>query len=91
MKYTWYVILFGIAAILLVLSWPTVDQYLTDMDTNWYVSPNAGKAMVETGAVAETGTAEVATGAVVETGAVAETGAVVETGAVAEAGAATGN
>ncbi len=85
MKNTWYVILFGIAAILLVMSWPTIDDYLDSMDTNWYVSPNAGKkdmpatdtgATVETGAVVDTGTAVATGSAETETGAVAEAAAV---------------
>ncbi len=93
MKNTWYVILFGIAAILLVMSWPTIDDYLDSMDTNWYVTPNAGKndmPATDTGAVVETGTVD--TGAVVATG-TTDTGTVAEAAVevVAEAAAATGN
>ncbi len=94
MNNTWYVILFGIAAVLLVMSWPTIDDYLDSMDTNWYVSPNAGKndkPATDTGATVETG-AVVDTGAAVASG-TTDTGAAVEAAVevVAEAAVATGN
>ncbi|USN54985.1 MAG: hypothetical protein H6765_11200 [Candidatus Peribacteria bacterium] len=78
MKNTRYVVIFGIAAILFVLSWPSVDNYLVSLDTNWYVSPNAMQSN-NTGEVADEDA--VATGDEAGSGAMLS-GDVVATGAV---------